>query len=222
MPITVTLYKNNVAYNGGLHNSLMLQCMHIFMDNTVGSLSQVERSVVLGSLLGDGYLRIINGRKNAFLEINHAYSQKEYVDWKFSKLQRIVISPPKRRKSNEGRVAYRFFTKQHEELTEIHSQFYRNGIKYIPMIELDPIILAVWYMDDGSACRASDLYINTQQFDYSSQLNLIISLSKFGLHARLNRDKQYWRIRFLKSSIPQLKNLVSQHIIPSMRYKLDL
>ena len=192
------------------------------MDNTVGSLSQVERSVVLGSLLGDGYLRIINGRKNAFLEINHAYSQKEYVDWKFSLLHRLVISPPKRRENNGDRSAYRFFTKQHAELTELHSEFYCKGVKNAPMIELDPLMLAVWYMDDGSACRASDMYINTQQFNQMSQQNLIISLSKIGLQARLNRDKNYWRIRFLKSSIPQLKNLVSQHIIPSMRYKLDL
>ena len=57
------------------------------MDNTVGSLSQMQRSVIIGSLLGDGYLRIISGRRNAFLEINHSIKQKDYVDWKYAILK---------------------------------------------------------------------------------------------------------------------------------------
>ncbi len=222
MPITVTLYKNNVAYNGGLHDSLMLQCMLIFMDNTVGSLSQVQRSVVLGSLLGDGYLRILKGRNNAFLEINHAYSQKEYVDWKYGMLKSIVKSAPKSRKNNGSRIAYRFFTRQNSALTQLHSQFYPSGKKIVPQIELDPLSLAVWYMDDGSQCRSSDVYLNTQQFDIESQKCLLNALSQIGLNGRLNKDKSYYRIRLLKSSLEHLKNLVRQHIIPSMRYKLDL
>ena len=40
------------------------------MDNTVGSLTEFERSIIIGSVLGDGYLRTIPGRKNAFLEID--------------------------------------------------------------------------------------------------------------------------------------------------------
>lgn len=211
-----------MAYNGGLHNSLMLQCMQLFMDNTVGSLSQVQRSVVLGSLLGDGYLRILKGRNNAFLEINHAYSQKEYVDWKYSLLKSIVKSPPKRRKNNGERVAYRFFTRQNEVLTELHTQFYVQNTKIIPHIVLDPLSLAIWYMDDGSQCRQSDVYLNSQQFDLESQINLLSALKKLGLEARLNKDKEYYRIRFLKSSLGHLRNLVRQHIIPSMKYKLDL
>ena len=52
------------------------------MDNTVGSLTQEQKSIIIGSLLGDEYLRIIAGRKDAFLEINHSISEKDYVDWK--------------------------------------------------------------------------------------------------------------------------------------------
>lgn len=50
------------------------------MDNTVGSLTQLQKSVVIGTMLGDGYIRKMKGRKNAFLEINHSLKQKEYVD----------------------------------------------------------------------------------------------------------------------------------------------
>jgi len=86
------------------------------MDNTVGSLTQLQKSVVVGSILGDGYLRIIKGRKNAFLEINHSEKQKDYVDWKYKILEDFSGSVPKRRTGKESRVAYRFFTRQNPAL----------------------------------------------------------------------------------------------------------
>jgi len=55
------------------------------MGNTVGSLTQEQKSIIIGSLLGNGYARIVSGRKNAFLEINHSLSEKDYVDWKYQK-----------------------------------------------------------------------------------------------------------------------------------------
>ena len=58
-------------------------------------------------------------------------------------------------------------------------------------------MLSVWFMDDGSRCRESDVYLNTQQFDAESQSILLKSLLEIGLHATLNKDKEYKRIRFL-------------------------
>jgi len=188
----------------------------------VGSLTQFQKSLIIGTVLGDGYLRIIPGRKNAFLEINHSFSQKEYVDWKFEKLQNLCISLPKQRKGNENRIAYRFYTKQHPELTEIYNSFYKNGKKIIPNnLELDAIALSVWFMDDGSKCSDSDFYLNTQQFSKENQLKLLSYLEKFNLKAKLNKDKNYYRIRFLSSSINTLKELLKQNIIPSMYYKIS-
>src|SRR3989344_9029830 len=116
------------------------------MDNTVGSLTQLQKSVLIGSLLGDGYLRIIPDRKNAFFEVNHSIKSKEYVDWKFQIFRNICISGPKMRHGKDRRIAYRFFTKQHPELTEFYKMFYRNGRKVIPSnLRLNPIILSVWF-----------------------------------------------------------------------------
>ena len=193
------------------------------MDNTVGSLTQTQKSIIIGSILGDGYLRVIKGRRNAFLEINNSVKQKEYVDWKYNQLKSIVKSPPKSRRSNGNRVAYRFYTRQHPELTGLWQRFYKNGCKTIPdNLQLNPIILAVWFMDDGSKCRLSDIYLNTKQFDDESQRRLIYALNELGLKVRLNKDKIYHRIRFIKSSLPKLNNLIERHIIPSMRYKIEL
>lgn len=192
------------------------------MGNTVGSLTKYQKSLIIGTILGDGYLRIISGRKDAFLEINHSFSQKEYVDWKFKKLKNICVSSPKMRKSNGKRVAYRFYTKQYPEFTELYKNFYRGGKKIIPdnLKEINDITLSVWFMDDGSKCGNSNFYLNTQQFNKEYQIRLLSILDKLGLKAKLNRDKNYYRIRFISSSIPRLKELISKNLILSMYYKL--
>lgn len=193
------------------------------MDNTVGSLTQLQKSIVIGSILGDGYLRVVPGRKDAFLEINHGYSAREYVDWKFDALKNICASEPKRYKGNGNRLAYRFWTRQNSELTELHRKFYIGRKKIIPdNLKLDPIILSVWFMDDGSRCREYDVYLNTQQFSKKDQEALVEKLRQLNLEATLNRDKSYYRIRFLKSSVDRFNRLVKASIIPSMGYKIGL
>ncbi len=191
------------------------------MVNTVGSLTTFERSLIVGSLLGDGYMRIMPGRKDAFLEINHSAKANEYVDYKYNSLKRLCESAPKQRATNEGRVAYRFFTKQHAMLTDLYHEFYKDNKKIIPKdLILDPVTIAIWYMDDGSKCRNHDIYFNTQQFSITDQNILLYKLRLIGINARLNKDKKYYRIRILKESIPLLMELIAPHVTESMQYKL--
>ena len=193
------------------------------MDNTVERLNQFQRSVIIGTLLGDGYLRIVPGRQNAFLEINHATSQREYVEWKYSVLKNVSAGAPKVRNGNGKRQAVRFHTRQSIELTELFNRFYHNKTKIIPKdIQLNALSLAVWFMDDGSRCRESDVYLNTQQFDTESQRILVEALRKLGLESALNKDKEYKRIRFLKKSVPKFFGYIEPHVISSMRYKIGL
>lgn len=191
------------------------------MDNTVGSLTQLQKSVIIGTILGDGYLRIIPGRKNAILEINHSFKAKDYVDWKYLILKNITVSPPRRRRTNEGRIAYRFYTKQLSELTELYKIFYKDNKKVVPdNLILNSTILSVWYMDDVSKCGNSNFYLNTQQYSLDDQRKLINKLENLGLKARLNKDKKYWRIRFLSESLSEFKRLIGDEIILSMKYKI--
>ena len=193
------------------------------MDNTVERLNQFQKSIIIGTMLGDGYMRIVPGRRDAFLEINHTLHQREYVMWKYEMLKGIRAGVPKVRKGKGTRMAIRFHTRQSEELTVLHRSFYRNGVKIIPPdIQFDPLMLSVWFMDDGSRCRDCDVYLNSQQFDIDSQMILIVALQRLGLEATLNKDKDYKRIRFLKESIPLLFAIMIPYIIPSMYYKIGL
>ena len=54
---------------------------------------------------------------------------------------------------------------------------------------LNPIILAVWFMDDGSKCNATNFYLNTQQYSLEDQNKLKVKLKLLGLEVKLNKDK---------------------------------
>ena len=106
-------------------------------------------------------------------------------------------------------------------MTDLYHQFYKDNKKIIPQnLVLDPVILAIWYMDDGSKCRNHDIYLNTQQFSMHDQNMLLHKLRELGISARLNKDKQYHRIRILKQSIQAFMEIIFPYVIDVMRYKL--
>ena len=188
------------------------------MGNTVGSLSEVQHSIILGSLLGDGSMRC---KTNALLEINHSAAQESYVRWKYQQLAHLVRTPPRVRTGNGGRVACRFVTRSLPELTPYFNEFYRSGRKVVAAVPvLTPLALAVWLMDDGCKSRTS-VYLNTQQFDLDSQLRLLEALrNQFGIRGTLNRDRSYNRIRISVSGTARLRELVWPLVRPELRYKL--
>jgi len=187
------------------------------LGNTVGSLSEVQRQIIVGSLLGDGAMRC---KTNALLEVNHSVNQSSYVDWKYGHLADLVRTPPRARRSNGGRVAYRFVTRSLPELTPYFRLFYEGGSKRIPEFELTRLVLAVWFMDDGSRSRSS-VYLNTQQYDEMSQaLVLRLLREQWGIEGTLNRDKTYYRIRISVAGTKRFAGLIDPYLLPEFRYKL--
>lgn len=187
------------------------------MDNTVGSLTKDQQSIIVGSLLGDGTMR---KKVNAYLEINHSIKQRSLVEWKFWNFVLLTRSDPKARKGNGDRIAYRFMTRSLPVLTPFYDLFYQEGRKRIPInLQLTPLALAVWYMDDGSKSRSS-AYLNTQQFAIRDQKILSRVLRNLGIDTTLNRDKQYYRLRIRTRSIPRLKSLIEKYILDDFKYKL--
>jgi len=200
------------AYNGGL----LERDQVIAEDNTVGSLSDEQRSLIVGTLLGDGAMRC---KANALIEINHSAEQREYVDWKYQQLAVLVSTPPKLRSGNGGRVAYRFTTRSLPELTPFYRAFYPEGRKVVPQLELTPLAMAVWFMDDGSKSYRA-LYLNTQQFELDDQGRLLSMLKdQWNIRGTLNRDKTYHRIRIAVESVERFRRLVEPLVLPNLRYK---
>ena len=183
------------------------------------SLTNVQVSLVIGSLLGDEYLvKTTNGY--AF-RVNHGLAQKEYVDWKYTILSNFVRTAPK-----VSRRCYYFRTITHPTFQIFRNSFYKGKRKILPvqMLEkyLNSFVLAVWIMDDG-AKDGNQLRINSQSFDREENqwLQKILRV-KLGIETTLNKDKDRFRIRVKAKSMDVLISSVRCYFIPSMLYKLPL
>jgi len=181
-------------------------------------LSQIQRDLVIGSLLGDAYLMPTTA--GWCLRVSHGLDQAAYVDWKFRIVAGYVRTAPRQ----SGR-SYYFRTITHPELSGMRQAFYaarrRKGVPIDLMDhELTAFGLAVWFMDDGASDRRQ-VRINTQGFSLAENQRLIGFLqAKFGIEATINRDKDRQRLRIRDTSIGRFVDLVGPHIIPSMLYKL--
>ena len=172
---------------------------------------------MIGTLLGDGAMRC---KANALLEVNHSVHQRTYVDWKYRHLADFVSTAPRQRQSNGSRFAYRFVTRSLPEFTPYYRLFYPDRQKVAPVVELTPLALAVWFMDDGSRSRRA-VYLNTQQFDVTCQELLLYLLEdQWGIQGTLNRDKCYHRIRLSVIGTTRFVELIAPHVLPDFRYKL--
>jgi hypothetical protein len=191
---------------------------HQVVDNSEGSLTENQRQIIDGCLLGDATMRC---KLNSLIEVNHSFKQKELVDHLYFILSKFVSTPPKPRKSNGRRIAYRFTTRSLPIFNSFYRRFFPLGKKRVPTdIKLTPISLAYWIMDDGSRTYRA-MYLNTQQFNVIGQRILLDRLHNIGIEASLNKDKIYHRIRICTASTVILKEMVFRYILPGFRYKFS-
>lgn len=186
-------------------------------------LNQYQEEVLLGSIMGDGYLEM-NGN-NCRFQANHSYKQREYVDWKWKVFKGFVKSSPRKAGIND----YRFRTVNSPIFTTYHYLFYPKGKKIIPKIFIDifnhPLALATLYMDDGKRrpdCRG--FFFDTLSFGYEGQKFLINVLEdNFGLKdLRLHWNGDGYHIYAPAHNADHFISLIKPYVIPSMRYKLPL
>lgn len=189
-------------------------------------LSDIQKDVLIGTILGDGYLRPSRSGKAARLQICHKAAVKEYVDWKYQIFKNLVFSEPRNQIQNNS---LRFTTISHPDLLEYLKYFYINSLKIIPKNILDilksSLSLAVWFMDDGNGYLDRDAYrISTYAFGLEGNLLLQECLKEnFGLQVNFHRDSKGIQIYFpLKNgSALRFKNLIAPYVIPSMKYKIE-
>lgn len=206
------------------------------MGNIVGSLrqfsiSQREKEIIIGTILGDGYLGRM--KKLVRLEINHSKNQKDYVDWKYKELKKFVGANPHNISVFDKRYKKyykqrRFKTRGHSFFSELYTQFYtENGRKVVPKninkVLNSPLSLAVWFMDDGGRRNDSyGLFLNTLSFTKSEHNLLVKCLKKnFSLDVRIHWIQDGYRLYIPSHNSQRFCELVFPYLIPSMRYKLS-
>ena len=187
-------------------------------------LTPLQKDILIGTLLGDGSLEL-GAWKNCRLSIYHSILQKDYVLWKHKIFKNWTLQEPKFTQINN---ALRFRTLSHPELTNYRNLFYKNKRKVIPenLFELlNPVVLAVWYMDDGNIRKQNGsvygYYLNTQSFTYQENVKLSKILEqKFGIDSYVLRNKGGYRLYFGSKSKNLFPKIIEKYIIPSLQYKI--
>lgn len=196
-------------------------------------LTDRQKDILIGKVLGDGHLETKDGGRTYRLKIEHSLKQKEYVNWLYEEFKDWVLTPPQVRtrfvvlRTVAGEYdKYWFNTLSSGSFRFYAHQFYKDKKKIAPRLikkMLTPLALAVWFMDDGSIKSAAHktVFLNTHSFDAGSiKLLQKALMEKFGIKTAVRKEKYGRQIYFLSETIDKFAEIVMPHILPSMRYKI--
>lgn len=204
-------------------------------------LTEDQKSVIIGSILGDGGIT-----REGYYQEKHSLKQEEYLRWKAKMLSSIIapenvttgVINDKRRNTSYEYIGIR--SKVHSWLKEMRALFYdADGVKIIPdNIEelLNPLVVTVWYLDDGVTDWRYTASVKSGQnkipsctfctdcFDIEGQNKLIETLSNtLNIDAALYSGKTRSRIKiYKKDSVNRLLDVISSNTpTEDMTYKSD-
>lgn len=199
----------------------------------------------MGTLLGDAHLQ---KRGNSYrLKIAHSMAQEGFVRWKHRKLQELcyTTNPPKRTIDKKGREGLEFYTSSGLYLAKYHELFYKEEFlkgsdktvyvkrvtkKLFDNLPTHPLVLATFFMDDGSVrddCYAGK--IATQGYPLEDCVLLTEYLDKCGVTGskvvrHTVKSEQYYISLPAKTGtfgklIAFIEPVVKE--VPGMNYKLN-
>ena len=180
------------------------------------AVSARQEEILKGSILGDAYIT-----SRGQIQFEQSSIQKEYLFWKHKQLESIsyrninvVYRYDKR--FDKTYSSFRFWTRQY--FLHWRNKFYVNNKKVIPRdIQLTPLALAVWYMDDGCFSDHKCI-IATDGFEHSDIVFLQeLLLNEFDITTVLKNGS---KIMIRKKSHLDFFDIVSPFIIPSLIYKV--
>jgi len=192
--------------------------------------SKRQREIIIGTLLGDGYLQS-TGKRNARLKLEHSDRQKDYIFWKWEELKNLMQDKPKKieRYNPRWKKTYTYWRCQSHSmplLGKMKRLFYdEKGRKRVPekvsMLLRSPLSLAVWFMDDGHYYKRDGVaYIYLPKYSEEELKRLTEALEKnFSLKPRVMWKKGYPVLYFNREETEKLMEIIKPHIPEFMRHK---
>jgi len=184
-------------------------------------LSELARDVVCGSLLGDSSI----SAQSSMVTFEHSGKQLEYAVFKAELLEELNPWCEQRRVAAVagGDRQYHVIlvrTRAARALRPLRADFYRPR-KVVPewiADELNPRMLAFWFMDDGYCTTRGRprAEIATVGFSDVDRQVLLRGLKRLGLPAKATRGRIYFDVQTTR----RLSELIAPYVPPSMRYKL--
>jgi hypothetical protein len=197
------------------------------------------RSLLVGSMLGDGHITCSHGRcrsqgrnqsrnsNTARYVENHADNQKDYLEWKrkqwgpWSKGSLAPVRWARERKVSNGWI---FRTVSHASLLPWYELFYPvRGPKQLSS-EVPELVnsfsLAIWYLDDGSAQWWPIITFGMNSVSRGIATSIF---ERFGLSPRWNLHKGNTGefVFHGEEQAERFIQLVGPHVPECMRYKLQ-
>lgn len=170
--------------------------------NVVKSISDVQRSIIVGTVLGDGHMDLF--QSGASLTLVHCIKQLPWLEWKagqlaplFSRTQAKVRRVKKTRSWNVQKrsmahpllvdLYHLFHSRPEHECTKVRGKTIHKKMVTSAVLDLvDPLALAVWYGDDGCLGR-------TKRGDATAGIALgCMTQSEYDLIRDWFRSAGYW------------------------------
>lgn len=185
-------------------------------------LTKLQKSVIIGTVLGDGCLIASRSGKAARMQVRQKAKYYEFVYWKYDVFKNWVITKPRYDRFNDSIV---FRTISHPTLMMIRKIFYQNNTKIIPANIKDllrhPLSLAVWFMDDGNGHKKR-FYLRLSTYAFKEEGNNLLQeclKDNFELDTQIYSDSKGCYLCFLKDNAQKFYKLIRPYIIPCMEYK---
>jgi recombination protein RecA len=200
-----------------------------------------KESLIISCIIGDGYIAKESKASSYYLSIQHSTKQKDFLLYKKSLFESLgyktnlyELKQTDKRKYPAIRLNVKDFNK--DILINLRRSFYPNGNKTITrhlLNYLDPMGLAIWWMDDGclsiykrkdrnSTARYGKLCTHCFTYDENVIIkNYLETVWKIKTTVKVEKNKYYY-IYLSPTGLNQLFSIISPFIIPSMNYKIDM
>ncbi len=236
---------HNFMKNNGIQSRTLSQATTLYNKNNINYISNSQKQLILGSLLGDSSLSFVLNKKNYTeyrFQTNHCELQKDYLIHKANilncKYYNYIYKENSSSFSKAGNKYYTMCYCNKYELEKIYSLTHYLSKKVVSnkwLNELTEEAIAYWFMDDGSSSitrlnnngsiRDLNVSLNTQGFSEEENIILInFLLNKFSISSTLSRKKYDSGIKFFirikSSSVNNFMNLIEPYIVDCMKYKI--
>ena len=207
------------------------------------TITENAEQILLGSILGDGYMSPNRHPENTKLTLNselriqHGIRQEEYIKYKKQLLENegikcylsFLSGDKKKTHFIKGREVIENGTFRLKTQRNVSFNFYRNLFykkhKIITryFYKLNALGLAIWYMDDGYY-KGSGCVLCTNSFSFK-EVELLQNILKhnFDLNTTIQKSNLQQPLIYIKSdSKDKFINLIKPYICESMFYKIGI
>jgi hypothetical protein len=199
-----------------------------------------QRQLLLGSMLGDGYVAERVGKRSVSYCYSEGHSEKQsaYLIHKMTALKGFVAQKsltPIKPNGYSPVPKVSFTSIVHDDFKGIFNYFYqkRNGknlkiIKLKTLKLISPLGLLYWYLDDGYFSKKNTIELATYSFTEQEHSILARWLKRqFNIHAIIahNKNKKMFLLRFNVEDSKKFLSLILpfKRLIPtSMHYKFPV